>query len=289
MAPVAVPTVEHVARTPAGPLGTAVARTTGYRMSGFAAGRHAGLPSPSLTLILSFDDPLTLSRLPDPEATGFRHWTMIGGLHTRPATIEHDGEQHGIQLDVTPLGARLLFGRPAADLVEGVVPLDEVLGGLAGELHDRLEATDGWTERFELLDELLRARIARLDARATTRPELRWVWAQLCAGATGIGDLADELGWSRRHLGAQFRAEFGVTPSTMVRVARFDRARRLLGASPAGGRRPTLAEVAHASGYADQAHLTREWVRLAGATPTAWLAAEEFPSVQDDAPLAVAG
>jgi AraC-like DNA-binding protein len=278
--------VESVLHDP-GDLALAVPRWTGYRMSGFSAGRHAGLPSPTLTLIVSFDDPLTLSQLPDPAAAPARHWTMIGGLHTRPATIEHDGNQHGIQLDVSPLGARMLLGRPAADLAEQVVALDEVLGPLAIELHERLSASDSWSSRFAVLQELLRRRVARLDAPVVPRSELRWAWNQLCAGATGVEALADELGWSRRHLSAQFRDEFGISPRTMMRIVRFDHARRLLGTG--GPQRLQLAEVAHRSGYADQSHLSREWVRLAGASPTAWRSEEEFPSVHDDVPLPVAG
>ena len=41
-----------------------------------------------------------------------------------------------------------------------------------------------------------------------------------------------------------------------------------------------LAEAAHRCGYADQAHLTREWVALAGCPPSTWLR-EEFPFLQD--------
>jgi len=181
----------------------------------------------------------------------------------------------------------MLLGRPAADLTEDVVALDEVLGPLATELHERLSAIESWSARFELLTELLRRRVAQLDVQVTTRRELRWAWNQLCGGATGVEALADELGWSRRHLSAQFRQEFGISPRTMMRIVRFDRARRMLGTDTP--RRPTLAEVAHRSGYADQSHLSREWVRLAGATPTDWWADEEFPSVHDDAPLEVAG
>ena len=38
--------------------------------------------------------------------------------------------------------------------------------------------------------------------------------------------------------------------------------------------------VALDAGYADQAHLTREWQEFGGCTPTTWLR-EEFPFVQD--------
>jgi AraC-like DNA-binding protein len=54
-----------------------------------------------------------------------------------------------------------------------------------------------------------------------------------------------------------------------------------------------LAEVATRCGFADQAHLNREWQQLAGSTPREWLAQElhdprndaEFPFVQDDSVL----
>ena len=80
----------------------------------------------------------------------------------------------------------------------------------------------------------------------------------------------------RRHLTEQFRRSYGIGPKECARVIRFERARALLGS----GRRPTLAEVAAACGYADQSHLTRDWKRFAGSTPSAWLA-DELPYVQD--------
>ena len=56
-------------------------------------------------------------------------------------------------------------------------------------------------------------------------------------------------------------AAFGYGPATLRRVLRFRRAAALLraGASP--------AEVAAASGYADQPHLSRETRALAGVSP----------------------
>lgn len=86
-------------------------------------------------------------------------------------------------------------------------------------------------------------------------------------------EVADEVGYSRRHLTTLVRDECGLAPKQLQRIGRFQASRAMV------GRRP-LAEVAARCGYADQAHLSREWGALAGCTPTTWLR-EEFPFVQD--------
>jgi len=96
--------------------------------------------------------------------------------------------------------------------------------------------------------------------------------ARLTRGVT-VQEVASDVGYSRRRLSTLVREECGLTPKEYQRVARFEASRELV------GRRP-LAEVAARCGYADQAHLTREWTALAGCAPTTWLR-EEFPFVQD--------
>jgi AraC-like DNA-binding protein len=249
----------------------------GYRMAGFAAGEHMGLPSRYLTFIVSFDAPLHLRVQPDGSEEPSWCDTMLGGLHTRPAVICHDGNQHGIQLHVTPAGARRLFGLPAGPLSGLVVPLGELWGPIAAELHERLEGTAGWGQRFAILDEVLIRRMTVHPDR-TASPELRRAWQRLLSGEgqVAIGALAKEVGWSRRHLNQRFTAEFGIGPKAMARVVRFERAKSMI-VQPG---RPGLATIAAMCGYADQAHLTREWRGFAGASPTEWLAAEELPFVQ---------
>lgn len=64
-------------------------------------------------------------------------------------------------------------------------------------------------------------------------------------------------------------------------MIRFQRSRRMLLRPQAG----TLADISASCGYADQAHLTREWRELAGYSPSEWLRAE-LPFLQDLASLA---
>jgi transcriptional regulator GlxA family with amidase domain len=84
-----------------------------------------------------------------------------------------------------------------------------------------------------------------------------------------IDALADTLGCSRRHLAKHFAHEVGVSPKVAARLIRFDQARARVGSVP-------LARLAADHGFADQAHLAREFRALAGVAPSA------FPFVQDE-------
>jgi AraC-like DNA-binding protein len=269
-----MPVMEGAQVRPAAPLSSLVASYVGYRYEGMTPGTHLGLPSPYLTIVLSLGAP-TRTAAPGMAPTGFA--ALAGGMHTRAVSIEHDGDQYGVQLAVTPEGARSLFGMPAAELASQVVPLDRLLGADAGAIIARLGETDGWPARFAVLDEVLSRRAGRLAAPSA---ELRYAWRLLGerGGLVRIADLADEVGWSRRHLGERFTAEYGLTPKEAARVVRFSRAAKLL-KRPG---RPALADAAAACGFYDQAHLAREWNDLAGCPPSAWLSGEGLPFIQDD-------
>lgn len=77
-----------------------------------------------------------------------------------------------------------------------------------------------------------------------------------------IAELARDADVTPGHLVRAFRLHFGCAPGHYLRLARVDRARRMV----LDGRRP-LASVAHACGFADQAHMTRHFRRWLGQTP----------------------
>ena len=274
---------EHAVRRPGDWLRPYVAWATGYRQAGVDPARHRGLPSPWLTMIVTLDQPLVIARHPDPRQPASRHDFLLGGLHTAPALVTHDGAQSGIQLAITPLGARALLGMPAAELAGIDVEAADVVGRLAAEVRERVRAAPDWAGRFAVLEDFLagRVRAAQRARGAAPRPEVSYAWDRLrrSRGAVSVAGLAAESGWSPRHLGEQFRAETGLSPKAVARVIRFDRARRRLLRRQAEGGRVVLAEFAAECGYYDQAHLAREFRDLAGCPPSVLLA-EEFRNVQ---------
>lgn len=277
------PVDEQSCVRPAPPLQPYVSEYAGYRQAGLPPGRHRGLPSPWLTLIFTLDEPLTLAGHPDPGQAPGTYETLIGGLHTRPALIDHQGRQSGIQIGLHPLGARALLGLPAGELASLDLPAEAVLGRCGADLGERLRTARGWPERFGLLDAALLRRLSREPGGPGPgpSPEVVRAWQLLARsrGAAPVATLAEDVGWSARHLTARFRQETGLTPKAAARVIRFDHARRLFGAEARTGRPPLLADLAVRCGYFDQAHLAREFRSLAGCPPSQWLA-EEFRNVQ---------
>ncbi len=272
---------EHVVHVPAAPLRPFVSACTGYRQAGLDPGRHRGLPSPYLTVIFTLDEPLVIAAHPDPGQRPGSFDVLIGGLHTSPALISHDGSQSGIQLALSPLGARALLNLPAGEIAQIDVHGEAILGGLAAQVHAELRELGTWPDRFALLERVLRERLAAAGEVAGVSDEVRFAWRRLLAtgGTTSVADLAAETGWSDRHLRARFRAEVGLGPKEAARVIRFDRARRILQRRSWTGQPLALADLAAAGGYFDQAHLDRDFRQLAGCPPTTWLA-EEFRNVQ---------
>jgi AraC-like DNA-binding protein len=277
---VVVRTAVQVEARPNPALRPYVTSYVGFELRGFPPGIHLGTPGRALTVIVSLSEPLDVVDVDGAMPRSGQFEAVAGGLTSRSVAIRHDGNQHGMRLSLTPLGARAIFGMPSTALAHDLVHLDDVLGRLGAELVDRMRGAETWPERFVTLDAVL-ARVAQrrsVSAQAghPIRPEVEEAWRRLVVhrGRVQIGSLAADLGWSRRHLGDHFRKEIGLTPKEVARILRFEHAHELATAANP----PSWAHVSAAAGYADQAHLVRDWREFTGCAPTTWRRSEVLPA-----------
>ena len=268
---------EAVAARPRGPLSRDVREHHGYRQRGITPGQHLGMPSPYLTVIFTLDDPVDIRRHPDPRQRPDRFPTLVGGLHSAPALIVHPGAQSGIQLQLSPLGARRVLGMPAGELASMDVSAEAIWGPLADRIHQQVREAGDWPARFAVLDDLL-GTVANQRRGVPDGVARAWDLLLASGGTIPIREVARDIGWSERHLHAMFTREIGLSPKPAARVIRFDRARRRLERGVIAGHR-RIAEVAADAGYFDQAHLIRDWQQFTGLTPTDWVA-HEFRNFQ---------
>lgn len=181
---------------------------------------------------------------------------QLVGPRTRPVveTLPPDTTVVGVRFH--PGAAAAVLGLPTAELADLVVDADDVWG------RRWLDSTDTM-QRF-LLGRLADARPDPLIAEAVRR---------MRPGATSdVTTLRDSLAISERQFRRRCQATIGLAPKTLHRMLRFQAFLAQAQFALARGERLTgLARLATDVGYADQAHLTRECLRLTGATPRAFL------------------
>jgi len=227
---------------------------TGYYEEG-AGYRQVTMPSGAIVFILNFGSAIRDVGI----GAGEEHSSFVAGLTDRHGLIEAAGLSYGIQVNLTPVGAGLITGLPMHTLVNRVQEVDDVFGPAGPELVERLESAPDWDERFVIIDAFLERRLARAEPPAG----ILWTYHALRSGESRIGSLAEQAGYSHKHLIDQFREHVGLPPRTVARILRFQRA---LGLIPRDGR-PDFGRVAQDAGYFDQAHFNREFKEFAGMTP----------------------
>jgi AraC-like DNA-binding protein len=171
-----------------------------------------------------------------------------------------------------PGAAASVFGLPASELVDLTLRLDEVWGPAAVVLGDRLCDARSPEAALCMLQEALVSR--RADG-APADPLVSEAVRRLMPWRVGeVGSLSSLLALSESQLRRRCLAAVGIGPKALQRTLRFQGFLALVQsggvrATPAGG--GGLAELAAEAGFADQAHLSRECVRLTGLSPRAFL------------------
>jgi AraC-like DNA-binding protein len=203
----------------------------------------------------------------------YRPPAFVMGAHGTYSVMEGDCAPSYLEVWLAPLGAYRLLGLPMTEISGQTVDLTDLFGAAGRRVAEQLREAATWRERFALLDKLL---LQRLDLGPRPSPEVARAWQRLVAtaGSLPIGRIADEVGWSHKHLITRFRQQVALTPKTAARLIRFDQVSRRLD----GQRTIDWGEVAADTGYADQAHLIRDFRQFTGTTPTDFLARSLTPS-----------
>jgi AraC-like DNA-binding protein len=221
------------------------------------------LPSGGAQLIFALHEtPITLeppgSSKPTSWSGGIIHGPQSGHYKVGP---KPEGAVLGVSFRPGCAGA--ILGTSMADLVDRHVTLQELWGRRGIDLHQRLLSTREPQGLFEILARELSARIERP---LLMHPAVAHLLAPRSFGIipSRVGDVQRDSGYSPRYFIALFRSSVGLTPKHFYRIRRFNSAvRRLASPNPI-----SLADVAAATGYSDQAHLTREFREFAGVAPT---------------------
>jgi AraC-like DNA-binding protein len=191
---------------------------------------------------------------------------FIRGADTRAHVVDAFPERTFVGVRFRPGGAADVLGLHGAELADARVGVSEIWGRAEMErIESRLLECTSPAQAAALLEDAVAARV-----RGAPDSAVDAVVAAFRHERTPVRELAGRLGLSERQLRRRCIDALGYGPKTLDRILRFQRFRVL-----AARRRDVgLAQLAAVTGYADQAHLTRECRRLSGESPAALLARE---------------
>lgn len=193
----------------------------------------------------------------------------IGGLPrvVGPQTLPH---VETLAAGTTVVGLRFrlgaapsVLGVPASELVDETVPVDELWRGVAAQLGERVAAASSPDDASAVLEAAVLGHAAY-----ATDPVVAEVAERLLPGRIDdVAELPGALFVSERQLRRRVQNAIGLAPKVLQRILRFQGFLAL--AHGREGDPAELAMLAAEAGYADQSHLTRESLRLAGLSPAA--------------------
>jgi AraC-like DNA-binding protein len=201
----------------------------------------------------------------DFKAVGTRLASVIGTM-TRPITVTTTGAVDLLGVRFRPGGLPSFVDLDAAELTDADADLANFWTGAADEIWHRMaEATPA--DRLGILRKAL-ACLANQKTQAD--PFIRHSVGKLEAARGGlrIDDLQKSTGLSTRQLERKFRRHVGISPKAFARVVRFKGAAAAALANP---ETPDWVALAGEFGFADQAHLVREFKTFSDLTPTFYM------------------
>lgn len=202
------------------------------------------------------------------------HLTFVDGV----ARVHGVARRHVVR-ELTGLGRvfgvafrpgcfRPFLGSPVSALADRSVPAREVFGGDVPEAAMAAAADEA--EMRRIVERFLAARLPPRDPLAE---EVADIVAAVGAEptVTRVDHLAEHVGMGVRGLQRLFAEYVGVGPKWVIRRYRLHEVTEQL----ATGRRIDWARLAFELGFADQAHLSRDFAALVGESPTQY--AQRYP------------
>jgi AraC-like DNA-binding protein len=238
-----------------------------YTAGGSAQQLERVLPQPGGQLIINLHEDETRVYTDDDERRCIRSsGSVLGGPMLRSEIIDTAEQIRVMGVVFKPGGSHALTGEDAATLAGHDTNLFDLFGHAATQLREQLLHTADAGARLRVLEQWLRGCWHRpapdavvthaINALSHTPQVLR------------IAQLARDAGMSDRRFGLLFQRQVGMNPKQYARLLRF-RAVVDLAHGQAG---VNWSHVAADCGYSDQAHLSHEFRRFAGITPTAFMA-----------------
>ncbi len=198
-------------------------------------------------------------------------WQMTPAFHldgfwTAPFDIRFWDRVETFNIRFKPEAMYYLFGIPAAEFLNNPDNLEDVFGSSFISFCLQLEASKTVEDRIRLADAYLLKRLNKIKQKHFyVQMASDLIRHQNCE--ISVDSLSKEVCISLRQLEREFKSMLGISPKTYMRMARLNLVHQIISQQP----NVSLAQLSYLCGYADQAHFAKDFKKLTGELPSAYL------------------
>jgi len=229
-------------------------------------GSETGLTAQFYSFTVSSDAQDAVVAVPDGTIDILFHSTegepeaVVCGSVKRGKRIHFDAMGRYFGARFYPGAAEKMLGCPLDEFTEQEVLLKDVLNR-AGELISKIGCSESFEEQVSLFETFQRRNSDKKPLPFLVNCLLEKI--NRTCGDIRIQELADETGYSARHINNEFRKHVGISPKLYIRIVRFQRGFGMI----RNHSNTDFADLAEEIGYYDQAHFINEFREFSLTTP----------------------
>lgn len=205
-------------------------------------------------------------------------FSIVEGHTCLPRHLRVKTYRHLLGVSIHSHALPRIFPVASPEVSAEVVPTDTFLARDGAVLNEQIAGAGSVRRRIAILTAYFRAQLSgsRLGTGSGTAGDSNIMLDAVemirnRKGNVAVVELAERYHLSRKHFNRRFREFTGFTPKKYGQVVRFE---SVIENYPASH---TLTDLAHATGYFDQAHFNHEFRAFTGLSPTDfWKLSEDF-------------
>lgn len=239
-----------------------------YKGSSSAALRQKVLPTGYIELVLHLSDARCEMKISS--AWGNSAAFSLVGFWTAPFLLQFRDRVEVFCIRLKPEALYFIFNVPAAEFINCSANLEEIFGPSFTRFCLQIEELKTFDERTQLADQYFMQRLNKANrGQSYLHRAAHLIRYRNCE--LSVERLSNEVCISTRQLEREFKDKLGVSPKTYMRITRLHTILQLITEQP----ELNLSQLSYLGGYADQAHFIRDFKKLTGELPSAYLAGSQ--------------
>ena len=195
--------------------------------------------------------------------------TVVSGQQKEFYDLKITGNLSLFSILFQPHALALFFDIPASEFFNRTVPLRYILKDETQKLEEELAGASSFSERIKITEQFFADRLHKNNKKyelARIENSIRLI--NDSRGIVSVDYLASEACLSRKQFERTFSSFIGISPKQFLKIIRFQNAVH----EKSKDGKLNLTELTYKCGYYDQSHMSNDFFKISGMTPSQYFA-----------------